>query len=110
MRGMRDLAEPGAMMLPCPSRGHGAAEHGVHRAAHPEAGVDVYQDRADEYQGAYGMQHRGESHETHRQSEVGTPHREPGHEQPQQTYDEHEEQELLPAVVAADLRQALLAI
>src|SRR5205814_6180128 len=49
MRRMGDLAEPGPMMLPRPARCHGAPEHGVQRALHPDRGVDVQQDRSEEH-------------------------------------------------------------
>src|SRR5437773_9860527 len=61
MRGMSDLAEPGPMMLPRPAGRHGGPEHGMERALHPDRGVNVDQDRADQHQGAYRAQQAGEA-------------------------------------------------
>src|SRR5881227_4009057 len=69
MRRMADLAEPGPMMLPRPARCHGAPEHGVQRALHPDRGVDVQQDRADQHERAHGVYQGGEANHADREVE-----------------------------------------
>src|SRR5437016_2547431 len=64
MRGMSDLAEPGPMMLPRPPGRHGAPEHGMDRALHPDRSVDVDQNRADQHERAHRVQQRGEANQS----------------------------------------------
>src|ERR1700694_707248 len=112
MRRMSDLAEPGPVMLPRPARRHGAPEHGMQRALHPDRGVDVHQDRADQHERAHGVHQGGEANHAdwEVEREIGAPDDEAGQQQAEQACDDHEEQELLSCVVAADLREMLFAI
>src|SRR3981081_3517158 len=112
MRRMSDLAEPGAVMLPRPARCHGAPEHGVQRALHPDRGVDVQQDRADQSERAHGVHQGGEANHADWEvdREIGAPDDETGQQQADQAGADQEEQELLSRVVAADLRKTLFAI
>src|SRR5437763_1800393 len=111
MRGMSDLAEPGPMMLPGPARCHGASEHGMDRALHPDRGVNVDQDRADQHERAHRVQQRGEANQSDYEvgGEIRAPDDEPRQQQSRQAGDDHEEQELLAGVVATDLAARLLA-
>src|ERR1700726_3231394 len=112
MRRMSDLAEPGPVMLPRPARRHGAPEHGMQRALHPDRGVDVQQDRADQHERAHGVHQGGEANHADREveREIGAPDDQARQQQADQAGADHEEQELLSGVVAADFRQMLLAI
>src|ERR1700687_4146689 len=112
MRRMSDLAEPGPVMLPRPARRHGAPEHGMQRALHPDRGVDVHQDRADQNERAHGVHQGGEANHAdwEVEREIGAPDDEAGQQQAEKAGAARKERQLLPAVVAADLRHQLFAV
>src|SRR5580700_6954115 len=112
MRGMNDLAKPGPMMLPCPARCHGSPDHGVDGALDPDSRIDVNQNRADQYERAHRVHQRREPDHADREieREIRAPYDNAGQHQAGQAQDDHEEQELLPGVIASHFRQALLAI
>src|SRR5882724_1035943 len=107
----RLLAQPLAMVLPGPAAGDRAAGHGGHSAFNPDRGIEMDDPDADN-------DHRGRRvHDCGNPllldgedvAELGLPHHQAAEEQRDDANGHEPEDELLAGVVAADLRQILVA-
>src|ERR1700730_2035884 len=107
-----DLAEPCPMVLPRPTRRHPAARHGSYRSFHPDAGIDVDDDRGDQDEREKSVQQSpGPDHTDGKERrEQDPPNQDAGEQQADQADHQGEEQQLLSGVVASDVRQIFLVI
>src|SRR5471030_325362 len=107
-----DFFEPAFVVFLRPAVGDRAAHHRAYRPLDPQAGVDVDDDGGDDQKRAEGVQQRGEADHVDREveREIRAPDHDARGQQAQHAQDQHEEQQLLPAVVAADFGQLVFAV
>src|SRR5580658_8299010 len=106
------VAKPGAVMLPGPPRRDPTTRHRANRAFDPDPGVDVHDDRTNEYESEKRVRQRTEAYHIDGEiaGEVLAPNDDTARQQAREARDDGEEQNLLTAIVAAHLRQILLAV
>src|SRR5580658_8869877 len=106
------LAKPGAMMFPGPPRSDPATRHRANRAFDPDSCVDVHDDRTNEYETEKRMRQRTEPYHVDGEiaGEVLSPDDDTARQQAREAHNDGKEQNLLTTVVAADIRQVLLAV